>query len=264
MLTATHLTVRYPGAPRAAVADVTVTVRPGELVAVVGPNGSGKTTLARALLGAVPAVEGSVVLANRPIGQWTGTERARQIGFVAQREEYPFAWRVRELVEFGRYPWLKPLASPSPRDAAAVDSAMRQADVAELADRRIDTLSGGEWQRVRIARALAQESRILLLDEPTAALDLGHEMEIFELVAQLVRGGLAALVVTHNLNLASRFGDQLLLLDQGVTVRQGAPADVLVPEVLEAVFGWPVEVGPGPDGAPQVVAKRAVARGSAA
>lgn len=256
MLTASHLTVRYHGAQRAALADVSVALQPGELVAVVGPNGSGKTTLARALLGAVPLSGGTVHLGDRPIEQWTGPERARQIGFVAQREEYPFAWRVRELVEFGRYPWLKPLASPGAHDRAAVDAAMRQADVADLADRWIDTLSGGEWQRVRIARALAQESQILLLDEPTAALDLGHEMEIFELIHQLVRGGLAALMVTHNLNMASRFADRLLLLDHGATVRQGPPAEVLEPAVLEAVFGWPVEVTPGSDGAPQVVAKR--------
>lgn len=256
MLDARSVVVRYPGADTPAVAGVSVGAVPGKLVAVVGPNGSGKSTLMKALLGSVAVEGGTVELSGRLIGSWPAQLRARRIGFVAQREDYPFAWRVREIVEFGRYPWLGALDAPTSHDHVVVSESMRRADVSELGGRRIDTLSGGEWQRVRIARALAQESQILLLDEPTAALDLGHEMEIFELVRQLVDDGLAAIVVTHQLNLAARYADLMLLLDRGVTVAQGNADAVFEPTLLERVFGWPVEVVRHPDGAPQFVTRR--------
>lgn len=256
MLTAREVTVWYPGAARAAVDGVSLAVAPRELVAIAGPNGSGKTTLMRALLGMVPLAGGSVDLDGRPIGVWRPVERARRVGFVSQREDYPFAWRAEEMVAFGRYAWLPALATLTPRDHDVVARAMSRADVAHLAGRRIDTLSGGEWQRVRIARTLAQESRLLLLDEPTAALDLGHEMEIFELVRELVDDGLAAIVVTHQLNLAARFADRLQLLDGGRVAAQGRAQDVLDPVLLERVFGWPVVVDRQIDGVPQFLPRR--------
>jgi iron complex transport system ATP-binding protein len=255
-LEARGVTVLYRGTAAPALADVSLTARPGRLLGVVGPNGSGKTTLLRALLGAVPLARGQVLLEDRPIESWTGPERARRIGAVAQREEYPFAWKVRELVEFGRYPWLAATAPLGERDRAAVDRAIARADVGPLADRRIDTLSGGEWQRVRIARALAQEPRILALDEPTASLDLGHEMEVFELVRGLVDDGLAGLVITHHLSLAARFADELLLLADGRTVASGSPAAVLDASRLSEVFDWPIRVATGADGSPEVTALR--------
>ncbi len=256
MLEARDVTVRYPARPSPAVVGVSLSVTPGRLLAVVGPNGSGKTTVLRALLGAVPVTSGAVLLDGKPIGEWPGPDRARRIGAVAQREEYPFAWKVREVVEFGRYPWLKSMAPLRARDRSIVDQAMVKADVTHVSDRRIDTLSGGEWQRVRIARALAQEPRILLLDEPTASLDLGHEMEVFELTRTLIDGGLAGLVVTHHLNLAARFADEMLLLADGRPVAVGPPRLVLEPARLTEVFGWPIEVTAGGDGVPQVSAVR--------
>ena len=259
MLEARDLAVRYPGAPGLALTDVTLAVEPGRLVTVVGPNGSGKTTLLRALLGLVPPAAGAVLLDGKPVSEWSGTERARRIGVVAQREEYPFAWKVRELVEFGRYPWLSSLAPLGARDRDIVDRAMERTDVVQFANRRIDTLSGGEWQRARIARALAQEPRSLVLDEPTASLDLGHEMEVFELVRQLVDGGLAGLIVTHHLNQAARFADEMVLLAGGRPVASGRPQAVLDPAVLGDVFGWPVEVVLTQDGVPQISAKRRLA-----
>ncbi len=254
MLTAADLTIHYPGSDRPALQSVSVEVRPRRLVAIVGPNGSGKTTLLRALLGLVRG-EGAVTLGDRPIEAWSPRERARRIGLVAQREEYPFAWRVDEVVSFGRYAWLPMLASLQDGDRAIVAEAMRRADVTGLASRRIDTLSGGEWQRVRIARALAQEPRVLALDEPTAALDLGHEMEIFELVRRATDEGLAAVVVTHHLNIAARFADEMVLLHEGRTVARGTPAEVLQPDRIASVFQWPVAVTPL-DGIPQVVPLR--------
>ncbi len=255
MLVGTEMSVRYPGAARPALATVSVDVNPHTLVAVVGPNGGGKTTLLRALMGTVPLQSGRVELLGRPIGGWPERERARIIGVVTQREEYPFAWRVEEVVSFGRYARLSALAALSVADRNAIERAMIRADVQALAGRRIDTLSGGEWQRVRIARALAQEPRLLALDEPTASLDFGHEMEIFELIRELVHGGLAGVVVTHHLNLAARFADEIVLLHEGQTVARGRPADVLTPDRLAGVFGWPVRVSEV-DGVPQITPER--------
>jgi iron complex transport system ATP-binding protein len=251
MLVAREVTIRYPGSARAALDRVSLEVRLRELVAVVGPNGSGKTTLMRALLGMIPLTGGSVELEGRSIAAWRSVDRARRVGFVPQQEDYPFAWRVDEMVGFGRYAWLPSLGTLTARDREVVARAMARADVTQLAARRIDTLSGGEWQRVRIARALAQESRLLLLDEPTAALDFGHEMEVFELVRELVAEGLAAVVVTHQLNLAARFADRIQLLDQGQEAAQGSAREVLEPALLARVFGWPVAVDREVDGVPQ-------------
>ncbi|MGE0553324.1 MAG: ABC transporter ATP-binding protein [Gemmatimonadales bacterium] len=256
MLEARDVTVRYPETERAAVEGVSLRVEPGHLVAVVGPNGSGKTTLLRALQGAVPLAAGAALLDGRPITSWPDRERARWLGVVAQREEYPFVWRADEIVMFGRYPWLGSLTPPGPHDREVVATAMARCDVAGFASRRIDTLSGGEWQRVRVARALAQEPRLLILDEPTTALDLGHEMELFELIATLVRDGLGAVVVTHHLNLAARFADRMLLLDQGREAARGTPREVLRADRIGQVFGWPVAITETPEGAPQVTPLR--------
>jgi iron complex transport system ATP-binding protein len=156
----------------------------------------------------------------------------------------------------GRYAYLGPVGAPGPRDRAAVQTALERCDIVALASRSIDSLSGGEWKRVRVARALAQEPRALILDEPTASLDIRHEMELFELISQLVHGGLAGLVITHHLNLAARFAHRILLLDRGSVVAVGSPAEVLNRETLSRVFEWPVAVTTWVDGAPQVVPVR--------
>jgi iron complex transport system ATP-binding protein len=256
MLEAAAVTVHYPGAARPALVEASVTVAPRRLVAVVGPNGSGKTTLLRALLGTVRPAAGQVRLDGRPVAAWPARERARLVGAVSQREEYPFAWRAEEVVTFGRYAWLGPLEPPGPRDREVVATALARCDVTHLRDRRIDTLSGGEWQRVRVARALAQEPRLLVLDEPTASLDLGHEMDLFELVRRLVDDGLGGVVVTHHVNVAARFADEMLLLAEGATVARGTPEDVLQADRLSAVFAWPIRLARSPEGAPQVVPER--------
>ena len=255
-LSAQGATVRYPGAATEALADADLTLAAGELVAVVGPNGGGKTTLIRALLNLAPLARGRVSLDGRPIQEWRRGELARNVALVPQREDTPFSWRVAELVGFGRYARRGPLEAMGADDTAAVERALTRCDVAELRERRIETLSGGEWQRVRIARALAQEPRLLVLDEPTASLDLGHEMELFELVRRLVAEGLAALVVTHDLNLAARYADRMLLLDGGRIAASGPPEAVMQAELLSRVFRWPVAVMPLLGGPPQVLALR--------
>ena len=190
---------------------------------------------------------------GKPLAEWRARELARVIGVVTQREEILFPLTVRETVELGRYAHLGPLAAPRDADHLAVTEALQRADVIGLADRRTDTLSGGEWQRVRVARALAQNPRALLLDEPTAALDIRHEMEVFELVRKLAGEGIGTLLVTHHLNLAARYADRMVLLDHGVVIAEGPPAEVLKSEVVSPVFEWRVAVTNWCDGAPQVV-----------
>jgi len=237
------VTFRYPGVGRDALHDVSLGVSSGELVALLGPNGSGKTTLVRVALGLQAPLAGSARIQDRAAAAWPRRELARVVGVVPQREDNLFPQRVRETVRFGRYPRLGAFGREREEDRVAVDRALERCDVAGLADRWLWTLSGGEYQRVRIARALAQEPQLLVLDEPTASLDLRHEMELFELVRRLVdQQGLAALLVTHDVNLASRFADRLLLLSDGDAVATGAPAEVLRRDQAESVFGWPVAV----------------------
>src|SRR5256885_4009645 len=204
---------RYPGAVRDALQDVSLSVTPGQFHAVLGPNGSGKTTLVRIALGAVPPLMGRADVNGRPASAWSRQELARVVGVVPQREDNLFPQRVRETVVLGRYPHLSLWGRESAADGAAVERALAACDVVGLADRWVWTLSGGEYQRVRVARALAQEPRLLVLDEPTASLDVRHEMELFELVRALAdQDGLAVVLITHHVNLAARFAARVLLL----------------------------------------------------
>ena len=256
ILEAQGIAVRYRRKGPLALDQVSCQVRASELVAVVGPNGSGKTTLLRALLGLVPVERGSVLVEGRPIGQWSRRLLAQTVGVVGQQEEAVFPLTVAETVMLGRYTYLGPLSAPGRRDQDAVRTALERCDITGLADRPIDSLSGGEWKRVRVARALAQEPRALVLDEPTASLDVRHEMELFELVGHLVQGGLAGLVITHHLNLAARFAHRVVLLERGSVVAEGTPAEVLNRETLSRVFEWPVAVTTWFDGSPQVIPLR--------
>ena len=249
---------RYADAKRPAVDGVSLQVEPGSIYAVIGPNGSGKSTLVKLLLGTLRPASGAVRFAGRLLSDWRRRDLARRVGVVPQAEELAFPLTVREMVAMGRYPHLGLLGRPGPLDSAAIDSAMRKCDVVDLADRPISRLSGGERQRARIARALAQQPGTLVLDEPTVSLDIRHEMAIFELLAALTaEDAVTIVVVTHNLNLAARYADRLLLLDGGVPAAEGAPSAVLSKETIERVYRWSVLVsahpGPGPDaGAPQI------------
>lgn len=254
--TALDASVRYPGARDLALDGVAVRVTPGSLLAVVGPNGGGKSTLFRALLGLVPVEAGEVLLDGRPVRTWRRDELARVVAAVPQREEPMPMLRVFDAVLFGRYARLGALSPVTATDRRAVQAALERCDAWAFRDRPVDTLSGGEWQRVRLARALAQEPRFLLLDEPTAALDVRHEMELLELVRRLVGEGLGGMVITHHLNLAARYADRMLLLHRGRVVAEGSPKEVLQQDRLAAVFEWPVAVTTWCDGAPQVIPLR--------
>lgn len=254
-----EVTFRYEAARAHALEKLTLELGAGELHAVLGPNGSGKSTLLRVMLGELAPTLGRVDFSGRPVDSWRRREIARRVAFVPQAEPLAFPMSVRTLVEMGRYPHVGVLGRTTSADLDAVERAMERAGVLELADRSINTLSGGERQRARIARALAQDPTTLVLDEPTAALDLHFEMETFELMRDLARdSGFTVVVATHNLNLAARFSSHLVLLAGGRVEAVGTPADVLVDDTLERVFQWPVVItphpGPGPDeGAPQVL-----------
>lgn len=241
---------RYPEADRNALTDVSLSFRTGCHHAVLGPNGAGKSTLLRLGLGLLPSAEGTVRIEGRPVGEWSRRTVARRVGVVTQEPPAPFPLTVRSFVEMGRNPYLRPWAGLRPEDREVVGRTLERVELAGLADRRLTDFSGGELQRAKVARALAQEPRTLLLDEPTAHLDLGHEVRIFRLVDRLVReDGLTAVTVTHNLNLASRFAHRLVLLVEGRVVEEGTAAEVIRPGPVERAYGWPVTIqDAGPDG----------------
>jgi iron complex transport system ATP-binding protein len=248
-----RVTVRYPGSAMPQLADATLAVREGECVAIVGPNGAGKTTALRALLGVAPLSSGRATIMGTDVAAWDRAALAREVAVVGQREEPAFPITVAELAAMGRYPHLGPWRSPDAADRVAVDRALARTDVLDLKDRWVQTLSGGEWQRVRLARALAQEPRALVLDEPTSSLDLRHEMELFEIVAGL---GIPSLMVSHNVNAAARFATRLVLMSQGRIVADDVPGRVLDAGLLTQVYGWPVAVHRLPDGSVQLYPER--------
>lgn len=223
---------------------VDLTVAPGEVVGLVGPNGAGKTTLLRAVTGAARVFAGGVEIEGRPVGSFDARSLARVVSVLPQASPVAFAFTVRAYVTMGRHPHLSRLQEPGVADAAAVERAMELTDTQRLADVAVDTLSGGDLQRVVLAQALAQEPRILLLDEPTSHLDVDHALQILDLVRDLAAGGMAVLGVFHDLTLAGRYADRLAAVAHGGVVAAGTPAQVLTPETLGAVFGVRAVVRP--------------------
>jgi iron complex transport system ATP-binding protein len=252
VFSARDVSVRYTGAARRAVDSVSFDIAQGQLAAIIGPNGSGKSTFIRALLAALPLETGEVLFEQRSVQSYSRNELAKRVGAVTQIEEMPFPVTVRELVATGRYPHLGPWRAEGEADRRAVSHALARCDVATLEDRSIAAVSGGERQRARIARALAQEPQTLVLDEPTASLDIAHEMAVFELLSSLAHDeGRTVVVATHNLNLAARYADIMLLMREGAAAASGAPADVMRRDVLQPVYSWPLQVFVF-EGAPQV------------
>ena len=240
------IAVRYSRGRPPALRDVSVHVPSACLYAVLGPNGSGKSTLLRALLGSVPLAGGRVRVDGKPVQTWTRRTLARAVGVVTQTENVTFPISVRDFVSMGRYPHLGALRGERAEDRRAVGTALEACEALELADRWLGTLSGGERQRVRIARAMAQEPGALVLDEPTASLDLRHEMGVLTMLRACANRGLTVILVTHQMELAARFADRLLLLHEGSVAAEGAPNTVLRADVLGRVFRWPVAVTADP------------------
>jgi iron complex transport system ATP-binding protein len=238
---------------------VDLALSPGVFLGVIGPNGSGKSTLIKALTGVLKINRGEIRIAGRPLRQYAPRELARNMAVVPQIHIPAFAFSVREMVEMGRHPHMHGFSSPGADDRQAVDEAIERTDIAHLQQRAVDQLSSGEMQRVAIARALAQRPKILLLDEPTAHLDIGHQMDIFELLVRLAHEqNVAVLCISHDLNLAAVFCDRLLLFSVGRVYAVGTAADVVTEEHLRAVYGTLVRVDANPfSGQPIVLHSRA-------
>ncbi|MBN1268597.1 MAG: ABC transporter ATP-binding protein [Kiritimatiellae bacterium] len=228
--------------------DVSLAVAEGDCVGLIGPNGAGKTTLLRVLSGALPVASGEVRVMGRPVRAYTRRERSRVAAFVPQSLPVPVAFSVAELAAMGRTPYVSGWSRLSAADRAAVERAMEQTDVRHLADRSVGELSAGEMQRAIVAMALAQEPRILLLDEPTAHLDIHHAWGLMEIVRGLNRSqGLTVVMSAHDLNLAAEFCTRLVLLERGRVVAAGAAGTVLEEQVLSRVYRHPLVVlRPGP------------------
>jgi iron complex transport system ATP-binding protein len=219
---------------------LTFTLHPGEVLGVVGPNGSGKSTMLRALTGLLPLRAGRVEIAGRDTARMSARERAQLCAVQPQVEAPLFDYGVRDFVLLGRHPRRALLGPASAEDHRAADEAMEQTDLTALGPRSILSLSTGEWQRALLARALAQESPLLLLDEPAAHLDPGHRHAVHVVLGDLARTRQrAVLCVSHDLNLAAEFCDRLLLMAGGTIRSLGAPADVLQEDVLQEVFRCP-------------------------
>jgi iron complex transport system ATP-binding protein len=249
--------IRYPRAADPAVNLVSLSAARGAITAVVGPNGSGKSTLVRALLQLTPLASGNISVDGVPLSQLDRRDFARRAAVVSQREALVFPLPVWEYVALGRHPHEGPWSAAPARTDAAIAGALDRADILVLADRSTDELSGGEWQRVRIARALAQGGEALVLDEPTTFLDIAHEMSMFELFSRLAHDGMAVLLVSHQLNLVARFADTIVLLHRGRVAAAGTPADVMRASVLEEVYEWPLLITRDPAvGAPALLPLR--------
>ncbi len=254
MLEARDLTISYND--RVAVSHVTLTLAPGEITAVIGPNGAGKSTLLRTLNGQVPRASGVVLLDGEPIDKFSRRTIGRRIAVVAQEAELRFPVTVLEFVLGGRFAW-GPNSGwgwETERDLRIAAEVLAETELTDLSGRLMNELSGGERQRAVLARALATEASFLLLDEPTANLDLSHQATLLALVRNRCdKRQASALVVTHDLNLSAHFADRILLMKNGKAVQSGKPVEVLTPQLLHEVFDVEVLVDAHPiTGAPRV------------
>jgi iron complex transport system ATP-binding protein len=240
--------VRVSRGKREVVHGVSLHVPLSAWVSVVGPNGAGKSSLLLALAALLPA-EGEVQLDGRPVRARSMRERARTIALVPQQPVVPDALTVAEYVLLGRTPHLSLFGAEAGRDHELADTVLAKVDLAWAGDRLVSTLSGGEFHRAVVGRALAQEAHVLLLDEPTSGLDLGHQVQVLALVDGLRRSdGITVVAAMHDLTLAARYSDRVALLVEGELVTEGAPDEVLRADVLERHYGVPVHVLRGPGG----------------
>lgn len=222
---------------RTIVRNVSFVVAPGEFVGLVGPNGAGKSTLLRAITGGATVSAGDITFGGASLVRMSERERARIVGVVPQTQSATFSFTARAYVEMGRHAHLGRLAALGAADASVVSDVMEHTDTARLAETPVDELSGGDLQRLTLAQALAQQPRVLLLDEPTSHLDLNHALQVLELVRTLADGGLAVVGVFHDLGLAARYADRISIVADGGVTPPAAPGEALDAQVISSVFG---------------------------
>lgn len=251
-LTAAQLSVRY--GDRAVLTDLDLEIPAGGFTAIIGPNGCGKSTLLRSLARFLRPRGGAVLLDDRDLAEYRTKEIARRIGTLAQSAAVPAAVTVADLVSRGRNPHQSLLRQWSVEDERAVAAALDEVGMSEHADRLVEELSGGQRQRAWIAMTLAQETPILLLDEPTTYLDIAHQIDVLDLCARLHEGGRTLVAVLHDLNLAARYATHMIALRDGAVVAHGAPERVITAELLRDVFDLDARVIPDPEtGGPLIV-----------
>lgn len=235
--------------------DIDLDVRYGRVLALVGPNGAGKSTLLSLLAGDATPTKGRIELDGRLLSEWSAHDLATTRAVLLQSNAVAFSFTAREVVEMGRAPWRD---ATEEEDTRAVKEALEEADVAALAHRAFSSLSGGERARVSLARVLAQDTRILMLDEPTAALDLRHQEDVLRIARSLADRGRAVIAVLHDLSLAGAYADDVAMLSRGRLVAHGSPTEVFTEERVEEVYETPVRVMTDPDtGRPIVLPRRA-------
>ena len=240
LLVATGINFAYSDKP--VLRDVSLTLAPGEVVALLGPNGSGKSTLLKALLGHVRASSGSIQWDARELRKWRRRDFARRVAYLPQSPAHDADHRVADVLRLGRTPYWGAFGIESPRDVAVVERVAQQLDIQDLMTRRMDELSGGQRQRVFVGRCLAQEPAAMLLDEPNTFLDLRYQVELFALLRSLAKDqSIGVLVASHDLNLAAAHASRLMLLDEGTVAALGDAHAVLDPELLSRVYGVRVE-----------------------
>lgn len=236
LLSFEHVAFGYTPA-RQIFTDLNYQLRRGTLTVILGPNGIGKTTLLYMALGWLRPSAGRVLLENRPLDTYSRAELGRRVSFVPQTERQPYSYTVMEYVLFGRAPHLALFGAPGKADKEAARQALARAGIPALGDAYVDQLSGGEGQLVLIARALAQEPRVLLLDEPSANLDIHYQIQVMDLVRELVaQRGITAIIAIHDLSVAARYCDTLILMHHGKKICSGVPQEVLTPEHMRKVF----------------------------
>lgn len=246
MLEVRDLAFGFPG--RTVGRDVSFTLAAGEVMCVLGPNGGGKTTLFRTILGLLEPHGGAVRVENADLHELSRSEVARRVGYVPQGHAAYFAFTVREFVLMGRTAHLGAFASPAKRDVLLAERALESLGIAHLADRPVTEISGGERQLALVARALAQEPRLLVLDEPTASLDFGNQVRVLQKVAALARSGIAVLFSSHDPDHAFLCASRALLLAEGRVLEIGAPREVIRADTLERMYRVSVQVVPLPGG----------------
>jgi iron complex transport system ATP-binding protein len=220
--------------------DINLSVAPGEVVALVGPNGAGKSTLLAAISGDIAISEGSVEIAAKNLRDYSNLELARERSVLTQDNQLSFPFTVGQVVSMGRNPWARTVKYDE--DELAIAEAMVAMDVDQLATRRFTSLSGGEKARVSLARVLAQRTPVVMLDEPTAALDLRHQEDVMRAIRALATAGTAVLVVVHDLSLAAAYADRVAIVARGTVIAVGAPREVLTAERVSSVYGLSVDV----------------------
>lgn len=241
-ITLSGIHFRYDGREISVFEGLSLEIPPGSITAILGPNGAGKSTLLHLILGLLTPTAGAVLLAQRPQRSYSRRELGRLVGLVAQEEVIPFSFTVQEYVLLGRAPYLSLLESPRPEDFAIAHSALARVGATEMATRPLQTLSGGERQLVLLARALAQEPRVLLLDEPTAHLDLGNKGRVLSLVKEQVAAGVTAILTTHEPDLAAALADYVVLMRAGQALAAGPLEDVFTAENLTRTYNVPIRV----------------------